>query len=578
MSNEKKLDDKGFWSFDEYAPKASSRNFKKSNQEQKSSINAIEIDLKNDTPQKSNQAVFSDVALNNIKNSDDGKITRFIPSGSDMVFAKKHILFEYCPENPLIKNVKVFSDKPGEQIFPRDSLFMRERRAYLNRCEGEQAPVPYYSYSPRYSNMNKSQLRWYLWWRENFRKGVFLPTDDCYLTLYIYELVCSEDNEDIEQALNLMCQILNEYKTHSSLNIAMRTMMCSLICDFCLIHGLNSPIAMLDEDNRKLFISTNFPEFFIDFSDINRKFSAQTASLSLSLYNYKKSKIYTEEKADLFSSAIGGAVLSLFNNEKSYKAITSFTEGMYGCLTVEKALFPRLIGIVNKRAKIEISYYQLSNIQSVITDAVRYSENKLREHLGIKNKLHILAINPNVKEVIDTFFSEKYQPQPTIDRRKKAHRYDDSNEPHDYDKLYDLPKLEISPERALMIERESWVTTRILTEAFSENEDTQITFDTPPTISQEVNSPPLVTPTDDDSLYAQIEQKVGDIVKFIALCKTAPLYEQRQFALSRGSSLDEITDLINEASTEIFGDIVIENDGSAYRIIEDYNYLFEEIN
>ena len=53
--------------------------------------------------------------------------------------------------------------------------------------------------------------------------------------------------------------------------------------------------------------------------------------------------------------------------------------------------------------------------------------------------------------------------------------------------------------------------------------------------------------------------------------------EQRRFASSHGVSLDELADVINEAAVDIIGDIILEDDGASYVIIEDYKSLFDDL-
>ena len=77
-----------------------------------------------------------------------------------------------------------------------------------------------------------------------------------------------------------------------------------------------------------------------------------------------------------------------------------------------------------------------------------------------------------------------------------------------------------------------------------------------------------------NDLYSQLVDKIGDIALFINLCKGSSLIEQRKFASVHNSTVDEIADKINEAAADLFGDIILENDGDAYTIIEDYLFLF----
>jgi hypothetical protein len=283
---------------------------------------------------------------------------------------------------------------------------------------------------------------------------------------------------------------------------------------------------------------------------------------------------------------MSGALNALITDKKAFDSITSFTNGLYGCITAERHPFPRMINIVNKGVWLEITYYQLANIQPAITDAMRYSENRLREHMGMKNKLHIMGLNPEAKRAIDKFFDENYPSMPTIDRRRRAAKLAEE-EPHEYDKLYDVPRSELSPERALEIERESWDTTKILTEAFTDDECTEeseaLTANAPELIIEPIIEPvaeptslPVTCQVDfpmkenGTDLFGKIKAELGEVADFIELCKNPSPTEQRRFAATHSLSADEIADKINECAANIFGDIVLEDVGGAYGIIEDY--------
>ena len=76
---------------------------------------------------------------------------------------------------------------------------------------------------------------------------------------------------------------------------------------------------------------------------------------------------------------------------------------------------------------------------------------------------------------------------------------------------------------------------------------------------------------DQGGLFAQIKAELGEIADFISLCKSPSATEQRKFALSHSHSLDAIADRINECAADIFGDIILEDVGGAYAVIEDYS-------
>lgn len=576
------LEDDDFWNLDAYAKKKTAPPKK---QFSKSATNAVEIEVYDTLPNK--EHAFSGSKLSSPQESfSDSTITRFIPPHKDPVFAKKNILLEYEPSNPLIKNIKICGDRPDDKVFVENNLFIRERRALLDRKAKECAHASYYSYSPRYSQMSRAQLNWYLWWRENTRNGIFLKTDESYIILYAYELAATGDGEDKQASLDMLCALLNNY-SEKDINIVFRMMIRDLICDFCLVHSLPAPMQKLDMIGKKLLTNAFLPEFFYDLSEKNIIYTLNLELTSLSVYDYKRSRYYTDELKEVFDQAICNAVGAIFSDDDAFKALTSFTSGVYGCVTVERKPFARMINIVNRSIKMEITYYQISGLQVPVTDAIRYAENRLREHLGIKNKLHIMSINPSIKTALDTYFDKYYPAMPMVDRRRKT-TVEKAEEPHDYDRFYDVPKAEISPERALEIERESWSTTQILTEAFSDEAEIQIN-ETPipnapqliiePIVSEEpvqkaTDSAPISTDTlqDENSgrLFTEIKAEIGEIADFITLCRSPIPTEQRRFASSHTLSIDEIADRINECAANIFGDIILEDIGGSYAIIEDY--------
>ena len=71
-------------------------------------------------------------------------------------------------------------------------------------------------------------------------------------------------------------------------------------------------------------------------------------------------------------------------------------------------------------------------------------------------------------------------------------------------------------------------------------------------------------------LMEQLRSTLGDIADFISLCRSPSVTAQRTFASSKGLSLDAIADKINECAVDVFGDILLEDVGGAYGILEDY--------
>lgn len=574
MSDNNKDD---FWNLDEYIKKPARHTPQKPFSPSATSAVEVSSDVK-----INNNSNFTDSPISHEKD-DNGQITRFIPPYKKMATAKKYVLFEYTPKNPLIKSIKIVSKNENDTSFVDTNLFMRERKAILSRKSEKCEHTSFYSFAPRYSQMSRAQLNWYVWWRENARNGIFLETDESYVILFAYELAATGDDEDKEKALSLLCSLFREDSICRAKNPFYKLIIRDIIMDFCILHGFSAPVTQLSSDLKMLLASATIPEFFIDLSKENARDSIEKFLSYMSMYDFRRSKFYTPENAELFNTAICEAVSAVFGNEEAYSSLLSFANGIYGCVTLEHKLFTRMVNIVNKSITAEITYFQLSNIQSAVTDAIRYSENKLREHLGVKNKLNVFSLSPAVRSAIDYYFEANYPAMSIPDRRRKTEKQKEE-EFHEYDRFYDVPKAEISPEKALEIEMESWQTTKILTEAFSDIEEDNISPE-PQATHIEAKAAPIIPETNETSIaetqaevsgnsfYSQIYENIGKIAEFIQLCKTFPLTAQRKFATDNKLSLDELADRINESAVEIMGDILLEDNGDGYRIIDDYKDL-----
>ncbi len=510
-------------------------------------------------------------------------ITKFVPPHSDPSYKKKHVIFEYEPQNTFIKCVRFLSDRKDDKLFSLDNLFMRERAALLDRTAIECEYVPFYSYAPRYSQLTKPQLKYYLWWRDNARRGTYLAADESYIMLYAYELAATGDGEDKQAALYQLCSLLMSYPAQRQ-HLVFKTMIRDIICDFCLVHRLTPPQEKLIGVERQVINNSFLPEMFVDLN-MDDEHLPSMINTSMSLYDYTKSKFYPDNK-ELFDRAILGSVCRVIRSKESFNAITSFTRGVYGSVTSERHPFGRMVNIVNKNVSVEVTYFELTNIRPAITDIVRYSENRLREHIGIKNKISIMSVNPIAKDVVDAYFDTNFPARPAIDKRRRDARIDE-HEVHEYDKFYDLPRTELSPERAMEIERQSWDTTKILTDAFEDEQDTPqikqeetlVIHDAPVAHDISLNAAEVKSAAESpDNAYQSIKAMLGDRADFIRLCKSgASLTEQRKFALSLGLGVDEIADTINEAALDVVGDIILESNGVSYIILEDYMYLFDDL-
>lgn len=478
-------------------------------------------------------------------------------------FSTPDTVLEYTPENIFINKVKITTQDKDKGIFNPGALFLRERAALLDRHGTPCDYVSFYAHSPRYSSMTRAQLSYYLWWRENIRRGELIKTDMSYIKLYVQEIVTTQDEENAQKSLSDLIKIAKACFD----NPVGKVYMARIISDFCLLHKLECPTQEILDILPHFTFEHIADEFFLGLSDANRHIYAPIAIEHISIYNYKKSKFYDEDKKDVFDKHIYRAIHECFTNDASYKAIISNAQGIFSTKLSDRKLFDGRVEFCAPGARILVSYFTVSCIAGVITDAVRYIENKLRVLLGIRTSLALGELPCEITGVIDSYFtsvSHEFTIFKTNTKQKAERKAEEQ-----YNHLYDTPKRELSLSNAKEIEAASWQTTKKLTEAFSdeayaEREAQNANLELQPAIDKALNAPEHSPKTDN---------KWGVHYEFLLICKSGSAIEQRSYAKRCGMTLDELADVINELAVEIIGDIILDFDSEKYTVIEDYQDL-----
>lgn len=469
-------------------------------------------------------------------------------------------VLEYTPENIFISKVKITTTDKDKSVFNPSALFMRERSALIDRKGAPCDYVSFYAHSPRYSGMTRPQLAYYLWWRENVRRGELIRTDISYVKLYIQEIVTACDGEDVKKALSDLIKIARVCFD----NPVGKVYMARIISDFCLLHRLECPTGEILDLLSHFTFEHIADEFFLGLTEVNRHLYAPIAIDHISIYNYKKSKFYEGESKALFDSHIYGAIHSCFINNAAYKAICGFASGIFSTKLSDRRLFDGRVEFCAPNARILVSYFPVSCISGVVTDSIRYSENKLRTLLGIRTSLAVGELPREITNVIDGYFdsvSDGFASHRTSTKQRAEKRAEE-----EYSHLYDVPKRELSLTSAKEIESRSWETTRKLTEAFSDEPEAT---DIPQAPAEPVAIIKPQAPAENNTA----DSKWGEHYPFLIICRSGNAAAEREYARKKSMSLDEIADTVNELAVEIIGDIILDFDGEKYTVIEDYTDL-----
>ena len=116
-------------------------------------------------------------------------------------------------------------------------------------------------------------------------------------------------------------------------------------------------------------------------------------------------------------------------------------------------------------------------------------------------------------------------------------------------------------------------TTRDLVEAFDNvEEDIEKLYDNDDIFV--ISEPIGDTFGDNSSDDVDIISALGSLAPFAIALYKGDRKAEREFVRESGRMPDSIVDAINEISAELIGDIIIEDDGDGYRIIEDYEIYF----
>ena len=485
-------------------------------------------------------------------------ITRFIPphNASEQRDRRPPSL-EYSSSDSLIRKVRIYDQQTKYHTTER---FTADAIRYF-KVKGSESPrVPFYSYSPQYAQMNKDQLLWYFWWRENHRSGNDLDTDYSYVLLYVYELINLSDRLNKDYCLEKLCHVWIGYGEKYPF---IGKYLCEWVCDFCLINQLPPPVEKLKSIYPEIMKNALLKEFYIygDFRDSG--IGAETLMAMCSAYDYTKSRYATEERLPVMKqymkgvldrvidkNSTGGSPLSGFGFSDSSVMRSSYT-GAFCSPSIKK--------------KIEIEYCSFSRsheLRYLVADVLRYTENKLRAAWGIRSRLSIYALPTSVRLCIDEYFDQN-PIRRSEDTDKRGRRI-----VNEYDKLYDAPAAAFSAENAEKIEKASWNTTKILVEAFEDEE--QEMKQTDPVAEKETIAPPTVEEESD------LKSALGEKYEFLMAALSGDNIKQNQVAKRLMSMPDAIADEINEIAAELLGDIILEEeDNGGYRVIEEYTEVIK---
>ena len=521
----------------------------------------------------------------------------------------------YEPDSSIIKRVSVSKWQTRYNFYEK---FASDAARLWNRTSGECENVPFFSYIPQYNQLSYTQLKWYLCWREKVRSGIYPRCDYSYILLFIYEILNCPDLIEPTLGLEKLCDIWLAYRGAYQ---RIDSYLGEWVCDFCLINQLPCPKDRLEPIIKSVITASSFKEFYMD-TPASCEGAANILAFS-SNYDWRSSRYVTPETLPVFSRHINRAF------EKIYSELLS-DDGMITNASpaeITRDAYSGALCVYDRKRSIRveyISYTRSTKFRFIVTDIIKYCENRVRMALGIKARLKVENLTDELRACLDEYFEREL---PAKQKKPKAKTVDEAAREAEleYEHLYEPVGGELSLENALAIEHDSWSTTEILTRALTDNvpssENTavmssdkagepEINVISPSgaaesekadsssdIVEPEQAVPPQVTvneptdqihtgepvsrratePADDHTdeqagdefarLIRQLDTNSVDALKLLASGDHSGVAR----AAAKASMLaDALADRINETSFDIIGDSIIEPDADGYRLIADY--------
>lgn len=501
----------------------------------------------------------------------DSVITRYIPPHSPEQNRQQPLPDEeYAPQSGMLHRVRIYRWKTAYQYYED---FCRHAEAFHERRGAPCSPVAFFSYVPQYAQMNRAQLNWYFCWRDCARRGEILPADYSYILLYVFEIINLADKIDVHIGQKQLCALRAAFRgTYPRLGHLLN----EWICDYSLIHRLPPP----DSADLQEVADCTLKEFYVPDTDASLRYAHALMAFG-SNYSYVKSKFAAGENRELYDRHMPGALQACIADSGEVGQRMAGA-GLEETRLIRDAYVGALCSHRVKR-RIEIDYCSFARsheLRILVTDIMKYTENKLRAYLGVKSRLGLYALPQAFRDCIDRYL------QDALPGKSRAMRAEPRQE---YEALYDVPKTAFSAAHAAEIEASSWTTTDRLISAFGEEtiqepiSETITTATIPEPVSKpavtEITATPMCATESDAGEYALLKEKLGDLAVFVNFALSGEAQKQIAFARERGEMIDSLADRINEIAADILGDILLEEaENGGYTVLEDYRAQWEEQN
>ncbi|MCL2813307.1 MAG: TerB N-terminal domain-containing protein [Oscillospiraceae bacterium] len=462
--------------------------------------------------------------------------------------------------------------------------FLQDAKKYYKKTCISANYAYFFSYRPMYRELSHEQLCWYLFWRSKVREGIYPKTGLSYIFLYLYEQI---NLSDVIGCGKVYENIVGIWKNYRGEFPRIDKYIAEWLIDFSFINNFRINLDDIGEILPDIIDIATIPEMYMRPDFFQNRDNANMILQNLSVYDYTKSKFYTEKNKEAFDLHIAGLLHEALSGPEFAALIKKEADEGVKLKTTRES-YMGAVCVYGHKKRITVEYkniYKNFYIRQCVTDTVRCAENALRDYLGIKSKLALPAYPDCLAEAVKRYKAAHLTAGQPKAKAKKAPETEEMPAP---------PEFKPDMRAAAEIEKESWDTTMTLVELqlrdnaaraeaedFAEADDTKddgefIAIDTGNDedifdILEAMESPGGPKLTDMDKFAAglsalerealeslfEMDENNGD---FDAVCG--------EFLAENGTMLESVIDAVNEKAMDFIGDIVF--DTAERKIIEDY--------
>lgn len=478
----------------------------------------------------------------------DGVIKRYIHPHTAESERRRAPDEEYSPSASLIHTVRLYSWSSSYQYYEQ---FRRAAVYYYNKTSPKVEAEPFFSYMPQYAQLNDRMLAYYLWFRSEVRAGRYPSVDYSYILLLVYETINLSDKLPRERSIDLLAAIWLNYRDEYP---RLDAQLSEWIFDMCLLAHEAPPHGILEAVGDRLPSTAGLREFYADTVGDPASF-ASLLIRHCSNYNYKKSKFAVGEELALYEKHMHGVLTRIISSSADPSHPFEFAGLKLQDSRTQRDSYTGALCSPRVKKRIEIEFCSFSHsheLRFIVTDILKCAENRIRAHLGVRSRLSVSPLPAKIKAITDEYFDAELpikSVHPSIE-----------NELPDYEKLYEPASGELTFESAARIEELSWETTGRLIDAF----ETEVLHE------PAESAPTEAVKAEEDEPQGFFECLSEDDKAFVIAALDRDRDAQAAIAASRGELPDLVADRINALAAERMGDILLDDIGEGYYVIEDY--------